>query len=194
MNSKPRLIEYFKGSLIGLVLATVFWPSLASAVMIDEPFIEAVSMRSDIWTARISPDGKRLALGFLSDELNSKKILINIRQDSKESEAGRNLLRYYVMDYTGKNKIEGFGSYEGRYSKNEIITSVFDYNARRVDYYIDRIDKKASRATALKRQNCKGVAAYAKKCNSKKFEDMPLLGQGSKRAFWLWRLSSWGDA
>ena len=216
MISKPRSSEYFKSSMIGLLMAMLcLLPSLASAASIDKAFIEAVSMRSDIWTARISPDGKRLALGFLSDEekkgkrrqgvhildlksmkvlntigfkdgsdvsnvewLNSKKILINIRQDSKESEAGRNLLRYYVMDYTGKNKIEGFGNYEGRYSKNEIITSVFDYNARRVDYYIDRIDKKASRATALKRQNCKGVAAYTKKCNSKKFEDMPLLGQG----------------
>ena len=75
MNYKPRLIEYFKGSLIGLVLATVFWPSLASAVMIDEPFIEAVSMRSDIWTAGISPDGKRLALGFLSDEEKKGKCI-----------------------------------------------------------------------------------------------------------------------
>ena len=185
-----------------------------TARYLDESFIKSISERSDIWSIRISPDGKFLALGFLSDEkkkgkrrqgvhildtrnfkkintigfkdgsdisrvvwLSSKKILVNIKKDSKKSEAGRNLLRYFVMDYNGKNKFEGFGSFEGRYSENEIITSVFNYGSRRVDYYIDRIDRKPPRPSVLERQNCSGIRAYAKKCGSKAFEALPLLGQ-----------------
>ena len=109
-----------------------------TARYLDESFIKSISERSDIWSIRISPDGKFLALGFLSDEkkkgkrrqgvhildtrnfekvntigfkdgsdisrvvwLSSKKILVNIKKDSKQSEAGRNLLRYFVMDYNG---------------------------------------------------------------------------------------------
>ncbi|MGB1755492.1 MAG: hypothetical protein ACPHHQ_01720 [Pseudomonadales bacterium] len=54
MISKPRPSEYFKSSMIGLLMAMLcLLPSLASAASIDKAFIEAVSMRSDIWTARI---------------------------------------------------------------------------------------------------------------------------------------------
>jgi|TARA_B110000091_G_scaffold105994_2_gene115012 dienelactone hydrolase len=197
-----------------LILSVSVSASDAPSRFLDESFIKSISERSDIWTTRISPNGKLLALGFLSTEkkngkrrqgvhildtrtfktvntigfkdgsdisrvvwLTSKKILINIRKDSKKSESGKNLLRYYVMDFTGKNKFEGFGSFEGRYSENEIITSVFNYSSRRVDYFIDRIDRKPGRPSVLERQNCSGLKAYTKKCSSKEFETLPLLGQ-----------------